>query len=368
MKFIDFSDGDEPLHPGASGFQKLRPAERVAGPYKIWELSDDRGWRYEYHWKRPYETLNPIGLYEVEDVIVTRPGGVILNRFVCYNNATGRDNQSSIPPHDDYINSSNKNKIIIEEPVIIADGVAFDVWGHWIVDYLPRFGVVRDTYLADFFNLKILLPAYTPAWITEFLLISCGVAEENILKYTPDSDVVLCKRAILPSYCYTEEFAFHSYVKDFYRSFALTPPPSGKLEKILVSRSNQSGSNRLFPNRDAFENIARERGYQIVRPEELSIPEQIDVFSRSSVVIGEHGSGMHSAVFCGKGTVVGCIGFWNAVQLHIGYLMEHRNVYLTKGCLWPTPERNEYVIDVMIEDLVSFFDKIDAMTADALSE
>ena len=364
MKFFDLSSGKKTVTCGISEFREVRPGERVQGPFKVWELTDSRGWVHDYHWKKPSSLLKPVGFYEIDDLIVTQPGGTIVSTHFGFNCATGLDTQRSIPEHQSYFSGSPKNKIIIEADVIAGDGVAFNVWGHWLVDYLPRYGVIKSALGERFSDLKILLPSYTPEWIYHTLIVTCGVKRENIITYNPDTDIVLCKKAILPSYCYTREFSFHSFVREFYNGITRPFTPTEKTRKILVSRGDFSHSNRQFVQRAAFEASAVQRGYEIIRPEELSLEEQVKVFSEAAIIIGEHGSGMHNALFAGKGTVVGCLGFWNAVQLHIGYLMEHHNVYLTKGCQWPTPDRNEFWIDCSDADLMSFLDKTEAIASE----
>lgn len=361
MRFSDIAPGTKNADCGISEFQQYKPAEKVVGPFKIWELTDRQGWVHAYHWKKPTEMLNPVGFYKVRDLIVTRPGSTILSTNLVYNCATGRDNQRNIPSEDDYFSLSPKNKIVVDECAIVGDGVAFDVWGHWLVDYLPRFGVVKAMMGEQFSNLKILLPHSTPEWIYHFLALACGVRRENIVGYNPGSDIVLCKQVILPSYCYTNEFSFHSFVRDFYS--ALTPGNeiTRKKRKILISRSDYGHSNRQLSHRAAFEELAIQRGYEIIQPEKFSLEEQIQIFSEAVAVVGEHGSGMHSTLFSAPGTVVGCLGFWNAVQLHIGFLMGHQNVYVTKDCKWPTAERNTFILDCSPEDLESFLEKVDSL-------
>lgn len=358
IEFCDLSKGQVHANSGISEFQQFKPSEHVKGPFKVWERNNSRRWNYDFHWKRPTAELNPIGFYKINNLIVTRPGGTMLTQHFGYHCATGRDNMRSIPPSDDYFASSSKNKIIIEDEVVVGDGVAFDVWGHWLVDYLPRFGLVDWMDHGRFASMKILLPSYAPGWVDRFLNIACNVSKENIIKYDPNTEIVLCKKAIVPSYCYTNEFSFHSFVKEFYTSLCPRIPENEKNKKLLVSRSDFSHSNRKFPNRELFEAIGRERGYEIILPEKLSLEDQIAIFTQASMIVGEHGSGMHSAVFSSPDTVIGCLGFWNAVQLHIGYLMGHQNVYLTTGCEWPTPDKNEFQIGCTEEDLNSFFDKM----------
>ena len=365
MTFLNLSHGAEIPDFGLSSFLQLRPAERSVGPFPVWELADGREWSFSNHWKAPSAELEPIGLHTVRDLMVSRPGVMRIDRFVGYDGATGREALDGLTEGERRACSAESNLIKIKGDVIVADGISSDIYGHWIVDYLPRFGVVRDLFPERIRDIPVLLPAGTRRWVYELLALSCGISQDQIISYTPGNDVVRCARALLPSYCYTKEFTFHSYVREFYGSFG-TGPGSGKTaaktRKILISRQNAGQSNRRFPHRHHFENMGLDFGYEIIRPEETSIPEQIRLFSEARVVVGEHGSGMHNAVFSGPGTVVGCLGFWNSVQLHIGYLMGHTNVYLTRGCGWPTAERNEFLLGMSVDDIHSFFEKIENIT------
>lgn len=83
-------------------------------------------------------------------------------------------------------------------------------------------------------------------------------------------------------------------------------PVKGRIwRKLCISREGIVGSDRVFPLRETFEAMAVERGYEIIRPENISIIDQAKVFSEASIIIGEHGSTMHNAVFSCAGTVVG---------------------------------------------------------------
>lgn len=364
MRFLDFSRGAEPLDFGVSPFLGLRPAERSGGPFPVWELADDREWQFAPHWKPPSTELHPIGLRTVKNLLVSRPGVMRIDRLIGYYCATGLSAVESIAGNERWISTPNHKLIDIQGDVIVADGVSDDTYGHWIVDYLPRFGVVRDLFPDRIRSLPVLLPAGTRGWVYELLSLSCGISRDQIVPYRLGTDEVRCARAILPSYCYTQEFTFHSYVREFYRSFGgVEGGATPKTRKILISRRNMGQSNRSFPHREHFENMGCEFGYEIIRPEETSITDQIRLFSEARAVVGEHGSGMHNSVFSQSGTVIGCLGFWNSVQLRLGELMGHRNVYLTRGCKWPTPEQNEYLLGMSVEDLRSFFGKIEEILA-----
>jgi hypothetical protein len=48
-------------------------------------------------------------------------------------------------------------------------------------------------------------------------------------------------------------------------------------------------------NRQAIEKIAADRGYALVRPETLSMVDQINMFSRAESIVGEYGSALATA-------------------------------------------------------------------------
>ena len=46
------------------------------------------------------------------------------------------------------------------------------------------------------------------------------------------------------------------------------------------------------------------RGFERVRPERLSVPEQIALFRSAGTILGEYGSGLHGSLFAPAGTNV----------------------------------------------------------------
>ena len=70
--------------------------------------------------------------------------------------------------------------------------------------------------------------------------------------------------------------------------------------KIYISRINSHDSRKLINEAD-LENELKMNGVDIIRAEELSIEEQIEVFSSASTVIGPHGAGFTNILFCNPG-------------------------------------------------------------------
>ena len=57
-------------------------------------------------------------------------------------------------------------------------------------------------------------------------------------------------------------------------------------------------------NNEALESRLSALGFQTVYPERLSFRQQVHLFSRAQVVVGEHGSGMFNTLFCQPDTLV----------------------------------------------------------------
>ena len=55
-------------------------------------------------------------------------------------------------------------------------------------------------------------------------------------------------------------------------------------------------------NNEEVINLLKKKGYQIIRPENLSFKEQIDLFSNAKTIIGAHGAALTNIVFCREKT------------------------------------------------------------------
>lgn len=96
--------------------------------------------------------------------------------------------------------------------------------------------------------------------------------------------------------------------------------------KIWISRGFEK---RRFLSQDAIETALRAKGFEIVRPETMSIAEQIELFANASLVAGCAGAGFANLIYCAPGAVVVEIepeGFATAPWV--------RNLCLLMNCRW----------------------------------
>ena len=74
---------------------------------------------------------------------------------------------------------------------------------------------------------------------------------------------------------------------------------------MVISRSNTNNSRLVKENN--ISELFEKNGFKIVRLEDCSYEEQIDLFSNSSVIVGSSGAALTNIVYCKPGTTIVCI-------------------------------------------------------------
>ncbi|MGE6419452.1 glycosyltransferase family 61 protein [Alteromonas macleodii] len=73
--------------------------------------------------------------------------------------------------------------------------------------------------------------------------------------------------------------------------------------KIYISRADANGKRGVVNDEEVC-SLLEKRGYQIVKLDGMQLSEQVNLFSKASVVIGAHGAGLTNTMFCKPGTHV----------------------------------------------------------------
>ncbi|MGJ4856040.1 DUF563 domain-containing protein [Labrys sp. La1] len=346
------------------GFLQFRPSQEAAKACPAHMLGEGgtAGWAYGLHWKKPRATVDAIGCFLLRDIEVWRPGILVHGGQVVDDANLSTNVALSVARADAGFPSRFGEQAAarrVDRPALVVAGPGYGIWGHWLAEFLPRVSIASQLLAPLRDEWIIPLPQDTPSWVEDLLLSACNVPRHAILRYAPGQERLLFARAVIPTFCFSGEYTFHPYMREFYRSLA---PAAGEARRRLcLSRGGPGPSaNRPFRQRDFFEENARRRGFEVIRPEELSLPDQIAMLSQACALIGEYGSAMHGSVFAGPGTVIGCIGHWNAVQMRLGEVFEQPGLYLTRGCLWPNADR-PISIDASPDDIESFLDRVTSL-------
>ncbi|MHB8285199.1 MAG: glycosyltransferase family 61 protein [Caulobacteraceae bacterium] len=80
------------------------------------------------------------------------------------------------------------------------------------------------------------------------------------------------------------------------------PPPSRKDRRLYISRRSQH--MRIMVDEAALEATLAARGFEIIRPERLSVVDQLTLFGEASVVVGASGAGLSNLLLCHAGAKI----------------------------------------------------------------
>lgn len=178
---------------------------------------------------------------------------------------------------------------------------ATDNYHHWLVDLLPRIGIVKRAgfSLDDFNHIVINHSNRVFQWET---LEQLGVRKERVIQAHP-SLRVQADELVVPSLKRSNE-VMPSYHVRFLRDSFLAPsaPPSGTGRRLMISRKDASARRLL--NEDEIFAFLRPHGFESVTLSGKSVAAQAKLFSEAEMVVGASGAAFANLVFARPGTRV----------------------------------------------------------------
>jgi capsular polysaccharide biosynthesis protein len=209
----------------------------------------------------------------------------------------------------------------LDESIACVIGPGHLIYGHWLVDFLPKLYLLRRAGI-DPLDIRYIIPKNTPDFGFAWLRL-IGIPDSKLILFDPYSEVVGVKRLILPTLLRTSSRAHPvfpqavEYLLTLIRRkrSIMTKPLSRR--KLFVSRAGAGRDGRMLINRKAIEQLADEAGFDIFRPEAFSLLDQIAMFASAGGIIGEYGSALHGSMFSPVGTAVLAL---RSNAIHPGFL------------------------------------------------
>ncbi len=225
----------------------------------------------------------------------------------------------------------------IDTPCAIISVHGLQVYGHFLIEMMPRILLVQRIFWDTGLRCRILLDKAAPKWLLTILRDNFGITRDDIEFFDSQTERVRLRQAIMPSLLHFYD-GFHPLLNELIDNFLLKmdlPAPHPGQERIFIARRefrNEHSQQRFCRNEADLIEIAKNRyGFQVLAAEDLSWREQLAIFRNAKTVVGQWGSGMHNAIFSGPGTKIGQLGATNTIQSEIGSLRKHQNAYMTKG-------------------------------------
>ncbi len=355
-----------------TGFMQMLPGERSRLPPGLIASHEMPNLAWFTHVHGQQADVPPLGCHLIRDAEITGHGYVFsAGRLVTqdvYLHGVARDEIAARP---DLLPGSSpaRHGLRIDQPVIEILGPGSPVYGHWLVDFLPRAAIAREVLGDAFHDCLIPLPRDLPDWTVELLVRFTGFRPENALRYDPGAEFLSCARLCVPTFGHAAGgYFFHSFVRDFYARF-VPHRPATRSRRLCLSRRNfehqTRGVLKGFAQRLHMEQAAVQRGFEIVCPEELSFADQVARFAEAGIVLGEYGSALHNTLFSPARTIIGSVRYPNSVQTRIAGLMGQDVLYLIPDSE-SVDERGAEIYAVSTDKIDRFLDQLVALHVDSL--
>ncbi|HCH1699752.1 TPA: glycosyltransferase family 61 protein [Vibrio parahaemolyticus] len=163
-------------------------------------------------------------------------------------------------------------------------------FGHFLLEGISRL----DKALIQNFDHYIVYENHIPSYVLDFFEI-LGIDVKKII-CVGSGEAFTCEKLVLADPAYISHYGASLDILDVWDKICIQDfSDSLEERKVFLSRKGIAGRKCL--NEDFIENIAMESGYEVIRPHELSIIEQLKLMSSVTSLAGLVGSQMYLAAF-----------------------------------------------------------------------
>lgn len=207
---------------------------------------------------------------------------------------------------------------------ILSPGSASPNYYHWLIETLPRIGILEETGMKDYL---LIVPQTLASWQSEAL---------DRLGFGPDQRVGFGEQhwqvdsllvPSLPGY----PGMCRPWAASWLRRRLGVPEEGEGTRRLYVSRSG--ASQRRVSNEQEVVAALDSLGFEAVSTERMTLEEQISLFSKAQFIVGLHGAGLTNALFAPRGTSIlefmsPVSGYVNACYYSLSSAVGQRYMYL----------------------------------------
>ena len=186
--------------------------------------------------------------------------------------------------------------------VALLSGLAGHVYYHWMIDIIPRIELIQRSGIEigeiDWFVVNSLSKPFQRETL-ELL----GIPKAKIIESDRHSHIQATEM-IVPSFPGYLDWVPQGTVKFLRQAFMsqVNLNNTGIGNKVYISRAKSR--NRQLVNELEVSELLYSEGFQTIFLEEMTVLEQVAVFSNAEVIVASHGSGLTNLVFCSPKTKI----------------------------------------------------------------
>jgi len=198
-------------------------------------------------------------------------------------------------PSASSLQSSSDNRLEILDNAFILQAPGFAVYGHWLLDFVPRILLIKE--MSKYLPSIPIIVRSMPVWAQE---IVTRLDVTNPIVLIPAEMNIYAKNLFIPlfmkqGYVYCEEILKESFsvLRDLFYNPSVKQTGAAPSKKIFFARSKLPAANNQCQLIDQF----AAHGFNCVYPDKLSLEEQITLYSGVHKFVGEDSSAMHNIGF-----------------------------------------------------------------------
>ena len=248
---------------------------------------------------------------------------------------------------------------------LISGGASRDNFTHWFTDVIPRIKIYQQK-----FNLKMITKFYLPSIKHKFQLESLsylGIKKKDIITSEKYKHIEAKKIFATTHPCYHKPSKVKSWSLMYLKKIYIKKNTQKKYQKIFIDRDQfklldlndleKYAGYRVLMNENEIRDYLSSIGFVIVKPENFSFSEQVQIFSSANYVVGLYGAAMMMLTFCKQKTKVleikplgGGDEFKNISKLT---KLKHKQIILKPIIKSPTPQNGllNCPIDIIKKEL-----------------
>jgi hypothetical protein len=186
----------------------------------------------------------------------------------------------------------------VEEPVFVLDQMVttHGNYFHWVLETVSRLAFAEDAGLIG--TRRVLVPRDARPWMLQALALA-GIGADRLRPYGMDDDLHLVDACVLSSVDFPSRSLLTSLRERFWRAAGVAPPTASAGGRWLFL-SRPGDDQREVLDLD-LERMAREAGFEVVRPETLDVAGQVRLFASAAGIAGLDGAAFTNQVFAPNG-------------------------------------------------------------------
>jgi len=190
------------------------------------------------------------------------------------------------------LSSSDLEKL---EGKVIWFGIFTEHWGHFLLDNISRLWILNKE---EFSSLKVVYVSKSGKEMSnnfsEFLY-KLGVEKKNLIFLKRPTHL---SEVVIPEYS-KNDLNYNDQFLSIFNFVYKKKTPNQKLKKVYFSRTNFPDAKLKEYGEKQLENIFRRNGYHIFYPEDLSLDQQIEIWSTAEDIVCINGTIPLNICFCG---------------------------------------------------------------------